>query len=80
MYVAFKCFMLHVFHAVRRVRKRREMGRSEPVAGRYGARRAGASGWGHDGTGVRLRGQSERMGMEAGCADRGGSGVRAGVR
>ena len=53
MYVAFKCFMLHVFHVVRRVRGhggamaarhgRRGMGCGELVAGRHGARRA--RGW-----------------------------------
>jgi hypothetical protein len=64
MYVAFKCFMLHVFHVVRRVRRRgrvmvarhgcQGMGSGEPVVGGRGARHAGDGGRGHDGAGARM--------------------------
>ena len=62
-YAAFKCFILHVFYAVRRVR-----GRGEPVAGGRCARRLRAGGRGHDGAEVRLWGRGEQMWMGVGQA------------
>ena len=72
-YIAFKCFMLHVFHVVRRVRGRGRvmvawhghwgMGRGEPVAGGRDAHRARAGGRGYDGRGAPT-GQGERMGAD----------------
>jgi hypothetical protein len=44
------------------------MGRGESVVGGHGMRRAGASGRGHDGAVVRLRGRGERMGIGLGQA------------
>jgi hypothetical protein len=79
-YVTFKCFMLHVFYVVRRVRGRRgvmvarhrlwAMWCCELVGGGRVARRAGASGRGHDEAGCGC-GVGRTDG--AGCADGGGS-------
>jgi hypothetical protein len=54
-YVAFKCFMLHVFRAVQRVRGHRRMGRGEPMAHGRGVRRAGSRRTGARWARVRVR-------------------------
>ena len=78
-YVAFKCFMLHVFPVVQRVRGRRGMGRDEQVADRHGVRRAGGQRSGARQGGGVPAGAGEKMGMGAGCADGGSSGIGAGL-
>ena len=60
MYVAFKYFMLHVFHAIRRVRGRWGMGRDESVAGGRGA--LGVGGLGHGGVGCARGGRANGWG------------------
>jgi hypothetical protein len=72
-YVAFKCFMLHVFPALRRVRGAGEWGAASRWSANVACDTLGGRRLGHSGARVCLRELGEHMEMEGGCACTGGA-------